>query len=46
MKTEANFSFRMGWKKGHLVEMNFCEKWKLAISLNTLTEKKNPILLE
>lgn len=33
------FSFRMGQNQGHFVQMDFLEKWKLAIFLNTLIEK-------
>lgn len=41
MKPIARFlSFRMG--QGYIVEMDFMEKWKLVISLNTLIEKKIP----
>lgn len=40
MKPIARFlSFTMG--QGYIVEMDFMEKWKLVISLNTLIEKKS-----
>lgn len=31
----------MGQNQGHFVKMDFLEKWKLAISLNTLIERKS-----
>lgn len=42
MKTTAKFLSE--WVKknqGHFVKMDFLEKWKLAISLNTLIERKS-----